>query len=158
MIIFCDIDGVVTDGCYYLDNRLGLIKGFNTRDFHAINKFCAEKFQFVFLTASNDSCTKNKCAAYNLELVSNCNNKKQAVLDICTKNKCKPEDCVFIGDGPQDFLAMSLCGSRYCPSDASMSIKECPGVYVLSSCGGRGAIDEMLYIEFNEKYKQIMLS
>ena len=39
MIIFSDIDGVITDGLYYTNSQEDIIKGFSTRDMHAINVF-----------------------------------------------------------------------------------------------------------------------
>ena len=158
MIIFSDVDGVLTDGCYYQNENLEITKGFSTRDFHTINKFSEQGFQFVFLTASQDACTKHKFTSYGLNLVCNCQNKKDAIVNLCDMHEVVLADCIFVGDGPQDLQAMLLCGRSFCPHDASSVVKNSAYVNRLNSCGGRGVIDEMLYRCFKEQYEKILLS
>lgn len=157
MIIFSDVDGVVTDGSYYTDKDGCIIKAFSTRDFHALNNFAKNGFHFVFLTSSDDWCTKNKFHFNNITLLVNCTEKKNAVINFCNNYGYDASSCIFIGDGPQDLEAMKICGYAYCPKDASFAVKESGFVKVLESNGGRGVIDEMLYLHFGNEYKRIMI-
>ena len=157
MIIFSDVDGVLTDGFFYHNEKSDLIKAFSTRDFHAINAVSLEGFKFIFLTASSDWCTRTKFNSYDLMLLSGCKNKKSAVIQLCSQFNCSPSDCIFIGDGPQDVLAMMLCGRRFCPNNSAQLMYETENVQRLDSVGGGGVIDEMLYKVFPEEYKRILL-
>lgn len=157
MIIFSDVDGVVTDGLYYYDEDGGIIKGFCTRDFHAINAFANNGFNFVFLTSATDMTTINKFKHSKLKLIAGCRNKKEAVVSICMQQGYLTSECIFIGDGPQDICAMQSCGQSFCPYDASRSVLNVPNVNRLNSCGGKGVIDELLFKLFKTEYMSIMI-
>jgi YrbI family 3-deoxy-D-manno-octulosonate 8-phosphate phosphatase len=157
MIIFLDIDGVLTDGMYY-HNEEGMIgKGFSTRDFHAINLFAKNGFNFVFLTAATDIATIKKIKNHKLKLIAGCKDKKEAVISTCIQQGYLASDCIFVGDGPQDICAMQACGQCFCPYDACHAVLSVPGVNRLESCGGKGVIDELLFKLFKTEYMSIMI-
>lgn len=157
MIIFSDVDGVVTDGLYYYNEDGGISKGFCTRDFHAVNAFSRNGFNFVFLTSATDITTIKKFKNSKLKLIAGCKNKKEAVISTCIQQGYLASECIFVGDGPQDICAMESCGQCFCPYDASCSVLDTPNVNRLSSCGGRGVLDELLFKLFKTEYMSIMI-
>lgn len=156
MIIFSDIDGVITDGLYYLDKDNNIIKGFSTRDMHSINAFYEEGFKFVFLTGADDRSTRNKFHKFIYNTIFNCKNKHDAVINMCNQNGVSPSDCLYIGDSVNDYKAMSICGKKYCPQNASLVIKNINGVVCVNSIGGSGVVDEVLFHAFREDYIRIL--
>jgi YrbI family 3-deoxy-D-manno-octulosonate 8-phosphate phosphatase len=157
MIIFSDIDGVLTDGFYYHSEDGMIGKGFCTRDFHAINNFSQNGFNFIFLTASTDIATIKKFKYNKLKIVPNCKDKKEAVISSCIQLGYVASDCIFVGDGPQDMCAMEVCGQSFCPNDACHAVLSMPFVIRLNSNGGKGVIDEMLFKAFRKDYESIMI-
>jgi len=157
MIIFSDVDGVITDGLYCCNENGRISKNFCTRDFHAVNAFSSNGFNFVFLTSATDKTTLKKFKRSNLQLIAGCNNKKEAVISTCIEQGCLPSECIFVGDGPQDVHAMQYCGQCFCPYDASCVVLDMLNVKILNSCGGKGVLDELLFKLFKTEYMSIMI-
>ncbi len=157
MIIFSDIDGVITDGLYYTNSQEDIIKGFSTRDMHAINVFFDNGFKFTFITGSTDWSTKNRFKKFPYNTIFGCTDKYGAVMNICNQNGISPSDCIYVGDSVNDYKAMSVCGKKYCPSDAASIIKSMNGVICLSSRSGGGVIDELLFHAFRNDYTRLLV-
>lgn len=157
MIIFSDIDGVVNDGLYEFDENGNISKRFCTRDFHSINIFARNGYNFVFLTGSCDSSTVKRFNSNIFTTFFNCVNKEFVIEEFSSSKSVSLNKCFYIGDSANDYAAMKKCGNIYCPSDASSIILEMDNVNILKSRGGHGVIDEFLYRNFKEDYLKFML-
>jgi|LauGreDrversion4_2_1035121.scaffolds.fasta_scaffold08293_2 YrbI family 3-deoxy-D-manno-octulosonate 8-phosphate phosphatase len=156
MIIFSDIDGVITDGLYYISHAGDVAKGFSTRDMHSISAFFDNGYKFIFITGSSDWSTRNKFKKYAYNTIYECTNKYDAVINICKENNISPSECTYIGDSVNDYKAMCICGKKYCPSNAASIIKSISGVVCLKSRGGDGVIDELLFHAFRDDYMRFL--
>lgn len=156
MIIFSDIDGVVNDGLYQFDENGKISKRFCTRDFHVINIFANNGYEFVFLTGSSDSATVKRFDSSYFITCFDCESKELFVESYSKKRGISLADCFYIGDSVNDYNAMMKCGNIYCPSDASPVILQIEKINILKSRGGHGVIDEFLFAKFEKDYFRLM--
>jgi hypothetical protein len=144
--VLCDLDGTITDGMYHVDASGAVAKSFNTRDMHALCRLAESGIAVAVVTGSCDECNSKKFGSlpHKIDLYENVSDKSDFVYSFCAGRGIDPSCCLFIGDGENDIDAMSMCGARACPHDASPHVLEIDDVFVSDRCGGRGAVEEIL--------------
>lgn len=84
--IFCDVDGVLTDGGYLIDHQGNISKSFHTRDMHMLSLLSQKGYKVFCITGSNDECTLKKMEIMNIQLIQNCSDKKHTYKICLLKN------------------------------------------------------------------------
>jgi len=158
--LFCDIDGCITDGKYYIGPN-SIMKSFYTRDFHALMCAITSGIKVVFITKSADECIKEqvkRLTTYSriwnnayisgyIDLIINSENKledmcKYLKIDNITKDE-RIKKLAYVGDADNDLECMQVAGFTACPSDAMSIIKE-ESNFISNYPGGNGAIEEII--------------
>lgn len=144
--IFCDVDGVLTDGGYICDSRGDISKSFHTRDIHCLKKMIEKGFKVNIITGSNDDCTIKKAEMSNIPIIINCSNKYEYIDNYFIKNYlCTWDEILYIGDGVNDLECMNKCKYVACPQDASPYILDIEGINISKRCGGKGCVEDIIY-------------
>lgn len=79
------------------------------------------------------------------EVYQNVLDKPKLVKELLKKKNIKKNEAAYIGDDENDLEAMSLCGNRACPKNATKRIKEISN-YISEYDGGDGAVRD--YCEY----------
>jgi YrbI family 3-deoxy-D-manno-octulosonate 8-phosphate phosphatase len=148
-IIFCDIDGTLTDGTYTVSDEGFVSKAFHTRDIHALRSVSDSGIKVIVVTGSSDRCNQVKMRNAGLMLYDCIDDKLALIKSVAAIDGVDLSDCLFIGDGQNDFEAMSACGMKACPQDASPVIKEIPEIFISDIDGGKGAVEAILMSIFD---------
>lgn len=144
--IFCDIDGVLTDGGYIIDHIGNISKRFHTRDIDCLSRLKKKGCEIFCITSSNDYCTIKKMESNDICLINNCSDKKSHIEKLFVdKLLCSWDDILFIGDGINDYECMSKCKIKACPKDASKYILNIVDIIVSDACGGHGCVEDIIY-------------
>lgn len=156
-LFLTDVDGCLTDtGMYYSANgeemkrfcvydgmgmvllkQAGIPCGILTSEQSAIVKARAEKLRLDFLYLGVGS--KDRPGSLT---------KLEAARRICDKLGISMEEVCYVGDDVNDIDLLSAVGLPCCPPNARPEVKAIPGIKILKTHGGQGAIreiaDEML--------------
>jgi len=139
-IVF-DIDGVLTDGKFYVDELGHFRKGFLDKDFGAIG-LLKKHFRIVLMSASqkvNEHVAKMLGVLFYYEP----HDKKKKLKELMRKWGITPNNVLFVGDGYVDIKCTHLIPLSFCPADAVPELRNSSSVAVLDSWGGEGVAVEI---------------
>jgi len=144
--LITDVDGVLTDGGYYCDDKGLAFKKFNTRDAAAVHRLKMAGIKFVVVTSCDDEITKKRiarmrpdCAVFGIE------DKLTMAREICMEEFGLTLDQVaYIGDDQMDAPLLKAAGYSYCPDDATIGAIGAVKDAVCWSKGGEGVLAEVV--------------
>ena len=151
-LFLTDVDGCLTDGgMYYSANgeemkrfcvydgmgmvllrQAGIPCGILTSEQSAIVKARAEKLRLDFLYLGVGSKDRPGCLT-----------KLEAAKRICDKLGITLAEVCYVGDDVNDIDLLSAVGHPCCPPNARPEVLAIPGIHVLRTPGGQGAIREL---------------
>lgn len=153
-ILVCDIDGTCTDGRMIVDENSCHWKRISLRDQQAILNWNLQNHQTFFITGEEGTIPSQLAQATETpsdHLFLKAGDQKAKILQgLCQCFHFNPQEMTYIGDDMNDLGVMkwlvSQDGQIACPSSAMPQIKAIPGVYVLQTPGGFGAVHELIQI------------
>lgn len=99
--------------------------------------------QTVVVTGRKCLATERRMSELKVKYLYQEIREKKAFLEIFIREKeIAFSEIGFIGDDLNDYMAMSVCGFKACPSDACREIKEIAD-YVSVMDGGRGVVRDI---------------
>lgn len=143
-ILIIDVDGTMTDGGIYYDERGNELKKFNTRD--AAGIFAAKKvgIEVLILTGRESSTTYKRMTELGVKRIyQNVKDKRSFIEDYMKQYNLKKDDVGYIGDDLNDYYSMLLAGFIACPKDACKEIITMAD-HVSTKKGGDGAVREII--------------
>lgn len=145
-VIFCDVDGVLTDGSIFISNKGHYSKNFNVKDGYGIIKAIEKGIHIYWITGRNDPATMIRAEELGCRVVFvKGEDKAPAVSGILEELSLEKEQSVFIGDDIPDLSVLPHVGFFVVPRDAHYKVKE-QAHMVMSQNGGKGAVRELLDI------------
>ncbi len=137
-----DVDGVLTDGTLYLDDRGTQIKAFNVRDGLGLKALMRHDIVVAVITARRSGVVERRVAELGVTLLrQGVSDKERALLDLAAGLNIETRLTSFMGDDLIDWPAMKHCGLSAAPADADGWIRRQVDI-VTRAGGGRGAVRE----------------
>ncbi len=137
-----DVDGVLTDGTLYLDDRGTQIKAFNVRDGLGLKALMRHDITVAVITARRSGVVERRMAELGVShLRQGVADKEKALLELAAELDIPPAKASFMGDDLIDWPAMKHCGLSAAPADADAWIRAHVDL-VTRAGGGRGAVRE----------------
>lgn len=159
-IAFCDIDGTITDGKYYIfgqnntESSLITAKAYNTRDVFALCVL-AKYIPVHLITSSDEMCDYLKFynKFENITLHQAIKNKREYIDRMLVAHNMKWVEVVYIGDGFNDLECLNSSGYMAVPNDSCLNvIKGLSGdldlnyyIYRSKFNGGNGAVEDIVF-------------
>ena len=151
-LFLTDVDGCLTDGGMYYTAEGDVMKRFCVYD--GMGMACLQQVGIPcgILTSENSPIVKARAEKLKLRYLflgvgskvnPNCLTKLQAAQKICAELGIGLENVAFVGDDINDVELLSAVGYPCCPPNARPEVKAVPGIHVLNTPGGQGAIREM---------------
>ena len=141
LVVF-DVDGTLTDGGIYLDNKDGEMKRFMTRDGLGIAQLQCHGVRCAIITGRNAPVVSRRMQELKVDLVlQGVADKSAALSGLMEKLGCKTEEVAAMGDDLNDLPMFERAGLCACPADAHPYICNICDV-VLTQKGGHGAARE----------------
>lgn len=145
-ILFLDVDGTLTDGKIYMGPNGEAFKAFFAHDAQGLRKLPKNGIETVIITGRESNMVNIRAKEMNItEVYQNVLDKPKLVKELLKKKNIKKNEAAYIGDDENDLEAMSLCGNRACPKNATKRIKEISN-YISEYDGGNGAVRD--YCEY----------
>lgn len=140
-----DVDGVMTDGGMYFSEKGDELKKFNTKDGVAFRLLQEAGVKTGIITSENTQIVSNRAKKIKVDYLYQGEygeGKLSAVLDICEKEGISLSEVAYIGDDINCVEVLKSVGVKACPSDASLCVKDIPGIIQLQTKGGDGVVRE----------------
>lgn len=142
--LFCDVDGVLTDGRITLDGRGNELKVFNTKDGHGLRKAAAAGITVCWISGRTSPATARRARELGVRYCYQGVRDKATRLEAVRRKLGVPAaETAAIGDDEPDIPMLESVGLSACPSDAVPAARRAATV-VLKSAGGAGAVREFV--------------
>ena len=142
-LVAFDVDGVFTDGRFYLSDDGVESKAFNTQDGFGIRQLLRAGIAVAVISGRDSSATRERMAELGVEhVVLACPDKVAALDEIVSKLNISPANCAYVGDDIPDLPLLNHVGYAIAVANAVAQLKsQCD--YTTTASGGRGAVREV---------------
>jgi 3-deoxy-D-manno-octulosonate 8-phosphate phosphatase (KDO 8-P phosphatase) len=141
MIVF-DVDGVLTDGSLFYDDRGEEYKAFNSRDGHGIKMLRASGVDTGIITGRTSQVVLHRARNLGIEhIFQGADDKLDAFHRLLVRVNLEPRQIAYMGDDLVDLPVMNRCGLAITVPDAPEEVKARCQV-VTRAGAGRGAARE----------------
>ena len=151
-LFLTDVDGCLTDGGMYYTAEGETMKRFCVYDGMGMVLLQQAGVPCGILTSENSAVVKARAEKLKLQYLylgigstvnPNCLTKLQAAQEICEKLGISLAEVCYVGDDVNDINLLSAVGHPCCPPNARPEVLSIPGIRVLKTRGGEGAIREI---------------
>ncbi|HWZ86057.1 MAG TPA: HAD hydrolase family protein [Thermoanaerobaculia bacterium] len=142
--LFCDVDGVLTDGRITLDGRGHEFKVFNTKDGHGLRKAAAAGITVCWISGRTSPATARRARELGVRFCYQGVKDKRTRLEAVRRRLGVPAaETAAIGDDEPDIPMFEAAALSACPSDAAPAARRAATI-VLKAVGGAGAVREFI--------------
>ena len=142
-LVAFDIDGVFTDGRFYLSDEGIESKAFHTQDGYGIRKLLDAGIAVAVISGRSSGAVAKRMAELKVRhVVQGCSDKVAALDEIIAKLGIPTADCAYVGDDIPDLPVMKHIGFPIAVANAVPAVKELCG-YTTTAGGGFGAVREV---------------
>lgn len=151
-LFLTDVDGCLTDGGMYYTADGEVMKRFCVYDGMGMVLLQKAGIKCGILTSENSPIVKARAEKLKLDFLylgvgskvnANCLTKKQAAQEICDQLGVTLAEVCYVGDDVNDLDLLSAVGYPCCPPNARPEVLAIPGIRILHTPGGQGAIREI---------------
>ena len=142
-LVAFDIDGVFTDGRFYLSDDGTETKAFNTQDGFGIRRLLTAGIVVAVISGRRSPAVEKRMAELGVEHVLLGTKDKVAAFDaLVSEVGVAAEDCAYVGDDVPDLALLSHVGYSIAVANAVTEVREFCDYTTLAS-GGSGAVREI---------------
>ncbi|MCK5896653.1 MAG: 3-deoxy-manno-octulosonate-8-phosphatase KdsC [Cocleimonas sp.] len=144
LIIF-DIDGVLTDGSLFYDNKGEEYKAFNAKDGHGLRLLEQAGIGVAIITGRQSELVNHRATNLNLSptmIYQGYSDKRLAFNHLLTKTGLSAEQIAYVGDDIIDLPVMTKVGLPIAVQDAHWFVLK-QADWVSQQRGGHGAVREI---------------
>ena len=141
--LLLDVDGVLTDGRLWFDDKGEIFKAFDVRDGLGIKLLREHGVEVGILSARSSAVVSRRAAGLGIVEVLQGENDKLAAFEAFLERRHLPAESVaYLADDLQDLAVLAACGLSAAPADASPDVRA-RVAFVTGAGGGRGAVREL---------------
>ncbi len=142
-LVAFDIDGVFTDGRFYLSDDGCESKAFCTQDGFGIRKLLSAGIQVAVISGRKSKSVQQRMAELEvMHVIQDCKDKVAAFDQIATSLGIALSQTAFVGDDIPDLPLLKHAGFSFAVANAVSEVKtQCDVVTI--ACGGFGAVREV---------------
>ncbi len=144
-LFLSDVDGVLTDaGMYYTENG-DEIKKFHTYDGMGFKLLQQQGVKVGILTKEDRELNRRRAKKLKLDYdFHGVDQKLELVQNLCQEMGITLKEVAYIGDDINDVELLRAAGIAACPQNARPEVKKIPGIILLKTPGGSGAVRELV--------------
>ena len=142
-LVAFDIDGVFTDGRFYLSDDGVESKAFHTQDGYGIRQLLSAGIQIAVISGRDSGAVENRMSELGVPyIVQGCADKVAALDEIVAALNISISECVYVGDDIPDLPLLARVGFSIAVANAVPALHEqCD--YSTTAAGGFGAVREV---------------
>jgi 3-deoxy-D-manno-octulosonate 8-phosphate phosphatase (KDO 8-P phosphatase) len=142
-LVAFDIDGVFTDGRFYLSNDGVESKAFSTQDGYGIRRLLDAGVAVAVISGRKSAAVEQRMLELGVRhVVQGCSDKIAAFDKITAELNITAAECAYVGDDIPDLPLLKKAGTSIAVANAVAELhRECD--YVTQASGGFGAVREV---------------
>lgn len=142
-LVAFDVDGVFTDGRFYLSDEGVESKAFHTQDGYGIRQLLDAGIEVAVISGRHSGAAQKRMAELGVvHVVQGCSDKVLALDEIISTLGISPSECAYVGDDIPDLPLLHHVGIAIAVANAVQALHDqCD--YSTSNAGGRGAVREV---------------
>ena len=142
-LVAFDIDGVFTDGRFYLSNDGVESKAFSTQDGYGIRRLLDAGVAVAVISGRKSTAVEQRMLELGVRhVVQGCADKIAAFDEITAELNITDAECAYVGDDIPDLPLLKKAGTSIAVANAVAQLhRECD--YVTQASGGFGAVREV---------------
>ncbi len=142
-LVAFDVDGVFTDGRFYLSDDGIESKTFNTQDGFGIRQLLRSGIAVAVISGRQSEAVKRRMAELQVEhVVQGCRDKVAALDDIIESLGISAKECAYVGDDIPDLPLLEHVGLSIAVRNAVGAVHDICD-YTTAASGGFGAVREV---------------
>lgn len=142
-LLLLDVDGVLTDGCIFMDGSGGELKRFHVRDGLGLKLLQANGVDVALVSGRASDATSRRALELGIEEVHQGSYDKGRICRrFLAERGLDKEDVCVIGDDILDLAMFALSGISFAVADAVEEVRRAADV-VLDKPGGSGAVRDV---------------
>ena len=137
-----DVDGVFTDGRFYLSDDGVESKAFNTQDGFGIRQLITAGISVAVISGRRSGAVERRMQELGVPyIVQGCKDKVAALDTIIEELGITPDECAYVGDDVPDLPLLRHVGVSIAVANAVATVRmQCD--YLTTASGGAGAVRE----------------
>ena len=142
-LVAFDVDGVFTDGRFYLSDEGIESKAFHTQDGYGIRRLLDAGVSVAVISGRNSGAVEKRMSELGVQhLVQGCSDKVAALDTIVAELNISVAECAYVGDDIPDLPLLEHVGFAIAVANAVPALhQQCD--YSTSARGGQGAVREV---------------
>ncbi|MGB5512830.1 MAG: HAD-IIIA family hydrolase [Woeseiaceae bacterium] len=141
-LIAFDVDGVFTDGRFYLSDEGVESKAFHTQDGYGIRQLITAGISVAVISGRRSGAVERRMQELGVPyIVQGCKDKVAALDAILAELGITPDECAYVGDDVPDLPLLRHVGVSIAVANAVATVRmQCD--YLTTASGGAGAVRE----------------
>lgn len=150
-LVAFDVDGVFTDGRFYLSDDGVETKAFHTQDGYGVRQLLTSGIEVAVISGRKSGAVEKRMAELRVpHVVLGCKDKVAAMDELAAGLGLDVSACAFVGDDLPDLALLEHVGFSVAVANAVPALLECCD-YVTRKPGGFGAVREVCELIVNMK-------
>ena len=157
-LLICDVDGVLTDGGLYFNDKGEEMKRFHSLDGHGLKMLQDGGIEVAIITARQSELIKHRMKNLGIKQVFQGQKDKTKALEILKKElNLDNEQIAYVGDDVIDLPVMTQIGLAIAVENAHDEVKHYAD-FITKKTGGNGAVREVCdyLLKVQKKYDALM--
>ena len=144
-MIISDFDGIMTDNCIYVDEKLSISRKINFKDIMAVSILRKAGIELAFISGEKNPVIDLLAQRFDLkEVHQNIRVKIDILKEIVQKYNLKQEEFLYIGDDINDIECLEFCFIKITVPNSTPAVKKVKGIQITKEIGGNGAFREVV--------------
>ena len=141
-LVAFDVDGVFTDGRFYLSDDGVETKAFHTQDGFGVRQLLNAGIEVAIISGRRSAAVERRMADLGVShVVLGCKDKVAALDGICADLGIATENCAYVGDDIPELTLLQHVGVRIAVANAVPELHEACD-HATTARGGHGAVRE----------------
>ena len=142
-LVAFDVDGVFTDGRFYLSDAGIESKAFHTQDGYGIRKLLESGIAVAVISGRQSGAVEKRMSELGVaHVVQACRDKVAAFNEIASSLNLSSDQCAYVGDDVPDLPLLKHVGYAIAVANAVPALHELCD-YSTTAAGGSGAVREV---------------
>ena len=142
-LVAFDVDGVFTDGRFYLSNDGVESKAFNTQDGYGVRCLLDAGVEIAVISGRRSAAVQQRMDELGVRhVIQGCDDKITAFDALTKELGIKDAECIYVGDDVPDLPLLAKAGISVAVANAIAEVRELSD-YTTHSSGGFGAVREI---------------
>lgn len=150
-LVAFDVDGVFTDGRFYLSNDGVESKAFNTQDGFGVRRLIDAGIEVAVISGRFSTAVEIRMAELGIQhVIQGCGDKVAALESIISRLGIQKAECAYVGDDIPDLPLLDDVGVSIAVANAVSALhQQCD--FSTSAAGGAGAVREVCELVLSAK-------